>query len=144
MCAEVSAPAHSHSREDRDDVVVDDAFRDESRDESEGGSDSSERRYRKRHEFGMLESEQPLEDEVDLSGQPRYEGNAFVCYAGITVSVGGAKRQHHDDSGDDEHARNYRHADAHAVFATVQNGVDGLQKTHLDDYVFYLLQPQPS
>ena len=68
MGAEESAPAHADGGEHGDGVVVDDALLDEAWHQADGSTDSTEGGHREGDEGSILETEQPLEDDVDLVG----------------------------------------------------------------------------
>ena len=122
--AEVAAPAHTHSCEDGNGVVVDDARFDECGHEADGCSHGAEGRDGERHQCAVLEAEEPVEDEVDLVGQPGDDRHAFVGGTGIfAVGARGAEGEHHNYGRDAEHAGNDGHADAHAALAAVEHCV---------------------
>lgn len=83
--AEESAPAHSDGREDSDRVAVGPTVGHKIRHKAEGSPNSSERCDRERHKVRVIESEQSLEHEIDLVGQPRQDLHALVGRARVST-----------------------------------------------------------
>lgn len=78
VSAEEAAPAHADSGEHGDGVAVNPAVRDEVRNQAQGSTHRAERRDGERHEVRVVETEEPLEHEVDLVGKPRQQLHTLV------------------------------------------------------------------
>ena len=125
MSGEVSAPAHAHGGEDGDGVVGDDAVGDEARHQTQGSTHGTQGGDGEAHQGTALEAEEPVEDHINLVGQPGDDGHALVGSTRVfAVGARGAEREHHDDGRDAEHAGDDGHADAHAALAAVEHGVE--------------------
>ena len=83
MGAEETAPAHADGSEHSDGIVVDDAFRDETRHQTDGGTHCAESSHGEGNQGAVLEAEEPFEDDVDLVGRPADDGHTFVSYAKV-------------------------------------------------------------
>ena len=122
---EVAAPAHAHGGEDCDGVVGDDAFGDETGHKTQGGAYGTEGCDGEGNKGTAFKTEEPIEDEVDFVGQPGDDGHTLV--GGTCVSMCGsvgAEGEHHDNGGDAKHAGDDSEADAHTVFATVEQRIE--------------------
>ena len=123
--AEKTAPAHTDSREHGDSIVVDDAFSDETRHQTDGSAYSAKSGHGEGNQGAVLEAEEPFEDDVDLVGCPADDGHAFVSHTKVFAVVARrAEGQHHHDGGDAKHAGDDGEADANAVLATVEQRVE--------------------
>ena len=122
---EVAAPAHAHGGKDGDSVVGDDAFRDETRHQTEGGTYGTEGGDGEGNEGTTFKAKEPEEDYVYLVGEPCDDGHAFVGGTSVGVCGGvGAKGEHHDEGGDAEHAGDDGEANADTVLAAVEQRVE--------------------
>ena len=122
---QVAAPAHAHGSEDGDGVVGDDAVGDELGHQADGGSHGTQGGDGERDQRAALETEEPVEDDVDLVGQPGDDRHALVGHALVgAVGTRRAEGEHHYDGGDAEHAGDDGHADADAALAAVEHGVE--------------------
>lgn len=78
VSAEEAAPAHADGGEHGDSVAVNPAVRYEVGYQAEGSSHCAESRDGERHEMRVVETEEPLEHEVDLVSQPRQQLHTLV------------------------------------------------------------------
>ena len=132
----VAAPAHAHGGKDGDGIVVDNAFRDETGDKTEGSTDGAKGGDGEGNEGTRLEAKEPFEHYVDFVGQHGNDGDTFVGGAGIlAMFTRRTKGEHHDDGGNAENAGNNGKTDVDTFFTTVE---DAVEKT-LEDAAFALI-----
>ena len=121
MCAQVSAPAHAHGGEYGNGVVGDDAFGNEARNQTERSAYGTKSCYGEGDKCTAVESEQPVEYDVDFVGEPCDDGYAFVGGTCVGVRLGiRAEGEHHDDGRNAEHTGNDGKSDVDAALAAVE------------------------
>ena len=123
--AEETAPAHADGGEHSDGIVVNNTFGDEAWHQADSGTHGAEGGHGEGNQGTILESEEPVEDEVDFVGRPADDGHAFVSHAKVfAVFSCSAKGEHHHDGGDAEHAWDDGEADVYTVLAAVKQRVE--------------------
>ena len=133
VCGKIAAPAHTHGGADSNGVAVEDALLGKFRNEAEGSTHGTKGGDGERDEFGSGETEEPFEDDVDVSRQSgkqarTFVGSTAVCdglHAGSIHADLSAEGEHHHHSGDDKYARDDGESDVHTALSAVEECVEG-------------------
>ena len=129
--AQETAPAHADGGEHGDGVAIDPSLLDELGHQAEGGADGAQGGDGEADEVGVVEAEEPLEDDADLLAEPGEDGNALVGGTGVDALGTGREGEDHDERGDDDDAGDDGEADIDTGAATVEQGVEDAQEERL-------------
>lgn len=124
VSAEEAAPAHADGGEHGDGVAVNPAVRYEVGYQAEGSAHRAECRDGERHEVRVVETEEPLEHEVDLVSQPRQQLHTLIGSTRVRSVGSCAEREYHHERRDDEHAGDDGYAHLHTAASAVKHGVE--------------------
>ncbi len=72
----------------------------------------------------VLETEEPVEHEVDLTGQPRQQFHTLVSGAVVDTAFTGTEGKHHNEGRDEQHAGDNAHTHFHTALAAVEQRVE--------------------
>ena len=125
--AEEAAPAHADGGEDRDGIAVYPTLLHEGGDEPQGGADGTQGGDGEGYEVRVLQAKEPVEDKRDFPCEPRQERRTLVGGTRVAVCAR-AESEHHDQRGDNQHARDDGYTDLHTRFAAVQEGVEDAEE----------------
>ena len=131
VCTQIAAPAHADGREDGDGVTVYPSLSGKSRHQAQGSTDGSKGRYREGYLMGIGETEEPVEQEIDLGCQPREKFNSLIGLTAIDTIGARAECENHDQRRDYQYARNDSQTDVDTRTATIEQRVEDTQEEGL-------------